>query len=78
MAKIFYSFFFSIDTKKRENNFLESTQSIVNTMLNIILGTLIYWSEHFTKVKKHFNINEVYNIDTKKRENNFLKQLKVL
>jgi hypothetical protein len=26
-------------------------------------------------VKKHFNINEVYNIDTKKRGNNFLKSI---
>ena len=29
----------SIDTKKRGNNFSESTQSIVNTGLKTILGT---------------------------------------
>ena len=36
----------SIDTKKRENNFSESTQSILNTGLKTILCTSVSDSVH--------------------------------
>ena len=38
LLKLYFSII-SIDTKKRENNFLKSIQSIVNTGLKTILGT---------------------------------------